>query len=93
MGIFDWFRRKKDSEDLSLKSTEFPWPKERLTNHIRGEKHWQNSRCLGSDREALRIRQEKETKKRHGACSNCGNDSRVTAEDRPYRHLPVLGGV
>ena len=52
-------------EYLSLKSNEFPWPKDRLapladgigrrTNHIRGAAHWTHSSCLGSEKKALEI--------------------------------------
>ena len=92
MGFFDWFKKKKDSKHLTLKSNEFPWPKDIPTNHARGKKHWQNFYCLGSNKEALKIYTPKETKKRLGACSSCGKESRVTGNDTAFRHLPVSVG-
>ena len=110
MGFFDWFRRSKPEqlataeEYLSLKSTEFPWPKERRTNHARGKKHWQHSYCLGSEKKALEIDfmqserciVDKETGAlmppsliKWGACPSCGRKSRVTSDDRAFHHLPV----
>ena len=109
MGFFDWFRRSKPEqlataeEYLSLKSTEFPWPKERRTNHARGKKHWQNFCCSGSKKEALKLYltpgapcKDAETGAlmppeliKYGVCSSCGKQGRVTSDDRAFHHLPV----
>ena len=105
VGFFDWFRKEKPaSEHLTLNSIEFPWPKDKRTNHPRGKEHWQHSYCLGSEKKALEIDfmqsewciVDEETGAlmppsliKWGACPSCGRKSRVTSDDRAFHHLPV----
>ena len=113
VGFFDWFRRSKPEqlataeEYLSLKSNEFPWPKDRATNHIRGSAHWTHSSCLGSEKKALEIDfmqsewciVDEETGAlmppevvKYGVCPSCGRKGRVTNSDKVYHHLPASIG-
>ena len=108
VGFFDWFRKEKPaSEHLTLNSIEFPWPKDRATNHARGANHWQNFCCSGSKKEALDIDIKQglpymdvdtgalmpPALVKYGVCSSCGKQGRVTSDDRAFHHLPISSGL
>ena len=104
VGVFDWFRKKKPaSEQLSLNSIEFPWPKDKgRTNYPRGANHWMNNRCDGSKQQATNVTVNvgklfiepktghmRQYTRYYGTCSSCGKQGEVTSTYRAFCHLPV----